>query len=96
MKLISVVYPVLLIYHLLVKSREVYKIIFLIIENYEEEINPFKRKFIHFTLQLWLKPEKPQPDSSQDKPGLIARLNSEKLIFIPMIFFGIEIKFLTQ
>ena len=35
MKLISVVYQVLLIFHLLVKSRKVYKINFLIIE-----INP--------------------------------------------------------
>ena len=47
---------------------------------------------IHFTLQLCIKPEKPQPDSFQDKPGLIAipHDNNKTISEIPYFLFHIE------
>lgn len=47
---------------------------------------------IHFTLQLCIKPEKPQPDSFQDKPGLIAIAhdNNKTISEIPYFLFHIE------
>ena len=57
-----------------------------------EETNSFKRKLIHFTIQLCIEPEKPQPDSFQDKPGLIAipHDNNKTISEIPYFLFHIE------